>query len=153
MDIDVDFAHAGSWNADMPERTRWMRENAPVFWSEKTGAYIITRFEDVVHVSKNNELFCSGEGVLPGPLAPKIGMNDFAVTQTRPVSAMRWGKYKLLHFLEDDRSELYNLEADRGETIDLAKRAPAEAAKLKKELQAYLKEVGARMPEGMISRN
>ena len=40
------------------------------------GAFIITRHEDVVHVSKHNEIFCSGEGVLPGPLAPKIGMID-----------------------------------------------------------------------------
>jgi cytochrome P450 family 142 subfamily A polypeptide 1 len=76
MDIDVDFAHAGNWDADMPKRTKWMRENEPVFWSEKTDAFIITRYDDVVHVSKNNELFCSGQGVLPGPLSPKIGMID-----------------------------------------------------------------------------
>ncbi len=76
MDIDVDFAHADAWAQDMKERTRWLRKNEPVFWSEKTGCFIITRFEDVVHVSKHNEIFCSGEGVLPGPLAPKIGMID-----------------------------------------------------------------------------
>ena len=74
--IDIDFGHASAWNADMPERTRWLRENASVFWSEKTGAYIVTRFEDVVHVSKHNETFCSGEGVLPGRIDAKIGMID-----------------------------------------------------------------------------
>ena len=76
MDIDVDFAHADAWDQDMKERTRWLRKNEPVFWSEPTGAFIITRFDDVVHVSKNNELFSSGQGVLPGPLNPKIGMID-----------------------------------------------------------------------------
>ena len=76
MEIDVDFALADSFDAQMPERCRWLRENDPVFWSEKTGAFIITRFDDVVHVSKHNEQFCSGEGVLPGRIAVKIGMID-----------------------------------------------------------------------------
>ena len=74
--IDVDFGHASAWNEEMPERTRWLREHAPVFWSEQTGAYVLTRFEDVVYVSKNNHLFCSGEGVLPGRINAKIGMID-----------------------------------------------------------------------------
>ena len=72
--IDVDFALAESFDSHMAERTRWLRENEPIFWSEKTGNYIITRFEDVVHVSKHNEIFCSGEGVLPGRINAKIGM-------------------------------------------------------------------------------
>ena len=76
MEIDVDFAVAESFDERMPERCRWLRENDPVFWSEKTGAFIVTRFDDVVHVSKNSDLFCSGEGVLPGKTSPKIGMID-----------------------------------------------------------------------------
>ena len=74
--IDTDYGHAAAWTAEMAERTRWLRENAPVFWSEKTKAYIVTRFEDVVHASKHNDVFCSGEGVLPGKLSPKIGLID-----------------------------------------------------------------------------
>jgi cytochrome P450 family 142 subfamily A polypeptide 1 len=73
---DVDFAKAESFDEQMPERTRWLRENDPVFWSEKTGCFIITRFADVVHVSKNSDIFCSGEGVLPGRIDAKIGMID-----------------------------------------------------------------------------
>ena len=76
MEIDVDFAKAESFDERMPERTKWLRENEPVYWSEKTGCYIITRFDDVVHVSKNNDVFCSGEGVLPGRIDTKIGMID-----------------------------------------------------------------------------
>ena len=74
--IDTDYGDAAAWTDEMPERTRWLRDNAPVYWSEKTGAYIITRFDDVVHVSKRNDIFCSAEGVLPGKLSPKIGMID-----------------------------------------------------------------------------
>jgi cytochrome P450 family 142 subfamily A polypeptide 1 len=76
MKIDIDFSQASSWNAEMPERMRWLRENAPVYWSEKTQAFILSRFDDVVHVSKNHETFCSGEGVLPGRMNAKIGMID-----------------------------------------------------------------------------
>jgi len=92
------------------------------------------------------------EGKKFGSSLPKIGLNDFKVSQTRPVSALRSGNYKLLHFHEDDRVELYNLETDRSESLDLAKGAPKSAAKLKKELQRYLKEAKARMPAGVIVR-
>ena len=76
MEPDVDFAHSSSWDAEMPARLERLRENHPSYWSEKTGAFIVTRFEDVIHVSKHNEVFCSGEGVLPGAANPKIGMID-----------------------------------------------------------------------------
>jgi len=46
----------------MHQRMRWLRTNRPVFWSEKTQAFIISRYDDVVIVSKNNDVFCSGEG-------------------------------------------------------------------------------------------
>ncbi len=74
---DIDFAAAEGFDANMPERLREMREVEPVFWSELTGAFIVTRFDDVVHVSKNNDIFCSGQGVLPGRLAASaIGLID-----------------------------------------------------------------------------
>jgi cytochrome P450 family 142 subfamily A polypeptide 1 len=76
MEIDVDFAQAEFWNEEMPERMRWLRENEPVFWSEKTNAFIISCYADVVHVSKNHETFCSGQGVLPGAIDTKIGLID-----------------------------------------------------------------------------
>lgn len=76
MEIDIDFSHASSWNQEMPERMRWLREHAPVFWSEKTQAFILSRYDDVVFVSKNHDTFCSGEGVLPGRMNAKIGMID-----------------------------------------------------------------------------
>jgi len=76
MEIDVDFSHSSSWNHEMAERTRWLRENEPIFWSEKTNHFIISRFEDVTFVSKNNDVFCSGQGVLPDPRITNIGLID-----------------------------------------------------------------------------
>lgn len=48
-----------------------------------------------------------------------IGTSDFVTSQTRPHSALRLGRHKLLHFDEDDRDELYDLEADPGEAANL----------------------------------
>jgi cytochrome P450 family 142 subfamily A polypeptide 1 len=65
MDLNVDFATPEAWGPDMPERMRWLRENQPVYWSEKSQFWVLSKYDDVVHVSKNHQIFCSGEGVRP----------------------------------------------------------------------------------------
>jgi arylsulfatase A-like enzyme len=74
----------------------------------------------------------------------RIGMNDFATSQTRPHSALRLGRHKLLHFAEDDRTELYDLSTDPGETRDLAGANPERAGQLRRQLAALLMEGAAR---------
>jgi len=75
MEIDVDFNAAESWGAGMHERMRWLRENAPVYWSEKSGLWVVSTFEGVCHVSKRSDLFCSGQGVRPNN-PYKLGLID-----------------------------------------------------------------------------
>jgi uncharacterized sulfatase len=77
---------------------------------------------------------------------PTIGIDDFAVSQTRPQAAIRVGEWKLLHFFEDDRDELYHLAADLSEQRDLAGSEPARTRALRRQLDAYLRESGARLP-------
>jgi uncharacterized sulfatase len=74
-----------------------------------------------------------------------IGVNDFAISKTRPQSALRCGKHKLLWFAEDQRVELYNLESDITEQTNLADTAPETAQRLKSELRLALKRMNARM--------
>ena len=76
MEIDVDFSHASSWNSKTADRMRWLRENEPVFWSEKTNAFILSCYPEVMSVSKDSKLFCSGDGVLPDARIKNIGMID-----------------------------------------------------------------------------
>ena len=64
--VDINFAVSGNWTPDIEERITWLRENEPVYWSEKTGQWIATSFEAVSYTSKNHKIFCSGEGVRPG---------------------------------------------------------------------------------------
>jgi len=68
--------------------------------------------------------------------------------KNRPGSAIRDGKYKLILRYDDDSVELYDLEADLSEGKDLAGDLPDVAAKLRKKLETWLEETGARRPQG-----
>ncbi len=77
---------------------------------------------------------------------PRIGVEDFAVSQTRPQSAIRVGDWKLLHFYEGNRDELYHLSVDPSESRDLAASEPVQTRALRARLDAHLRTVGARLP-------
>ena len=63
-----------------------------------------------------------------------------------PYSAIRAGGWRLVHFYEDGRSELYDLANDPGEKTDLAAKEPARAAELQAMLDAWLNAVDAQFP-------
>jgi len=65
---------------------------------------------------------------------------------TTPVSSIRKANCKLLHYLEEDRLELYDLLSDPAEQDDLAGRMPDKARGLKQRLDAWRREVNAQMP-------
>ena len=66
--------------------------------------------------------------------------------QQSPGGAIRFGSYKLLEYFENGSVQLFNLQDDPGEQIDLAKREPERAKSLLSELHAWRKRVGAAMP-------
>ncbi len=64
-----------------------------------------------------------------------------------PYSAVRDGSWRLVHFYEGNRDELFDLAADQSEQTDLASREPEHVARLRKLLDTWLTEAGAQMPE------
>jgi len=64
-----------------------------------------------------------------------------------PSSIIREGDWKLIHYYEDGREELYNLRTDLQETTDLAQNYPDRVIELHTKLFDYLGEVRARFPE------
>ncbi len=66
--------------------------------------------------------------------------------RTMPVSVIRSGDWKLLHFIEDDRVELYNLKEDLGETKDVSKAQPDQARQLLTQLKTWRTTINAPMP-------
>jgi arylsulfatase A len=61
-------------------------------------------------------------------------------------SAIRKGRYKLLHFYDDDSVELYDVVSDQSEKNDLVATKPKLARELREKLEKSLKDSGAKMP-------
>lgn len=64
-----------------------------------------------------------------------------------PASVIIEGDEKLILYHETGAVELYNIRVDPGEQRDLAADRPARASELRSVLEAWLRSVGARMPE------
>ncbi len=65
---------------------------------------------------------------------------------TKPVSSIREGDWKLLHYFEDKKLELYRLGEDLSESKECSQVYPAVAARLRERLQTWLLDVGAQLP-------
>lgn len=63
-----------------------------------------------------------------------------------PGSIIRQGDWKLIHYYEDGRNELYNLTDDIGEKSDLVRAHPVRAAAMWMQLDEWLKSVDAKRP-------
>lgn len=63
-----------------------------------------------------------------------------------PSSIIRRGDWKLIHYYEDGRKELYKLPEDLSEEIDLSADYPGIVKTLDQELFSYLEQVGALYP-------
>lgn len=63
-----------------------------------------------------------------------------------PASMIRENEWKLIHYYEDGRQELYNLEADPGEQTDVFSESTDVAERMGDLLQSYLQKVNANMP-------
>jgi arylsulfatase A-like enzyme len=63
-----------------------------------------------------------------------------------PGRALRKGPWKVVYFFEEDHYELYQIEHDPEEKIDLADREVAKLYELKKLLSDWIEEMGAQSP-------
>jgi len=64
-----------------------------------------------------------------------------------PSSIIRQGEWKFIHYYEDGREELYNLQKDLEETTNVAERNPELTKQLSEQLFTFLMEMGALFPE------
>jgi hypothetical protein len=63
-----------------------------------------------------------------------------------PSSIIRDGDWKLIHYYEDGRNELYNLKIDNTESEPLNAQYPDKVELLSKKLSVWLTEAGAKYP-------
>jgi arylsulfatase A-like enzyme len=66
--------------------------------------------------------------------------------RTRPGSAIRYGKWKLHEYFEDEAFELYDLENDKGERNNLAAQMPEKLNELKGMLYKWRASINAPIP-------
>jgi cytochrome P450 family 142 subfamily A polypeptide 1 len=62
---------------------KWLRDNDPIHWDEKNQLWVITRHEDVTHMSCTPETYCSKHGVRPRIAAPMSIVSMDAPEHTR----------------------------------------------------------------------
>ncbi len=63
--MQIDILEPQLYRADPYPTYAWLRKHAPVYWDESQKLWVVSKYEDVVYVSKNPKLFCSGFGVRP----------------------------------------------------------------------------------------
>ncbi|RKZ83902.1 MAG: aryl-sulfate sulfohydrolase, partial [Gammaproteobacteria bacterium] len=73
------------------------------------------------------------------------GLSNSSLWQT-PGGAIRRGKWKLIEGFEDGSLQLFNLESDIGETMNLSSQYPGMANELLEELKAWQKSTNAPIP-------
>ena len=108
-----------------------------------------SRFDDAVNLSK-----VDGESLLPLIRDPNAKLDRRILgwhyphyyPRMTPGSAIRHGQWKLIHYYEDDRVELYDLQWDPGETIDLAQSQSDRAIQMRAKLDQWRRSIGANTP-------
>jgi len=73
--MQIDILDADMWARGPWEEFRWLRKNDPVHWDEKNQLFVISKYDDLVYISKNAQLFCSGEGTRPN-MPTKLSIVD-----------------------------------------------------------------------------
>jgi cytochrome P450 family 142 subfamily A polypeptide 1 len=61
----IDVLDPALYQGDPYPTYAWLRRNDPIHWDAKNRLWVISRYADVVKVSLNNKIFCSGEGIRP----------------------------------------------------------------------------------------
>jgi cholest-4-en-3-one 26-monooxygenase len=67
------------------EGYRWLRANAPLWWDARNELWVVSRHEDLSHISRNQELYSAAQGVRPQLDVPMsiISMDDPEHTRQR----------------------------------------------------------------------
>ena len=73
------------------------------------------------------------------------------IWRATPSAAIRAGDWKLIEYFDDGRYQLFNLENDPGEQIDLAETHPEKAMELLNKMEDWRQHTMAKMPEKIIS--
>ena len=66
---DIRILDGAFWAKEPYAELAWMRENEPLFRDEESGVWAVSRYADVLSVSRNPQTFCSSGGNRPDAIA------------------------------------------------------------------------------------
>jgi cytochrome P450 family 142 subfamily A polypeptide 1 len=64
--FDVDYLSAAAWDESAHDRMRRLRKGAPIYWASQNELWDVSKYHDIVEISRDPELFCSSQGIRPG---------------------------------------------------------------------------------------
>ena len=76
-----------------------------------------------------------------------FGITLIMETKRDPSAIIRKGDWKLIHYFEDGKNELYHLIEDMGETNNIIDQFPGKGMDLKNELENWLRSTAAKIPK------
>ncbi|MCA9132506.1 MAG: sulfatase, partial [Planctomycetales bacterium] len=118
-------------------------------------AHGVDFFPTILDLAGDTDSYAAGDGIsltplLDGQTLPPRALfwhyPHYGNQGGEPSAIIREGDWKLIHYFEDGRHELYNVTGDVGEQHDLAAEQPQRVESLWRQLQAWLQRVDARLP-------
>jgi cytochrome P450 family 142 subfamily A polypeptide 1 len=118
-DQPLDFTDSALYD-DPWELYRWLRDDSPMHRDEINDLWVVSRHVDLVNVSRNTDLYCSGEGVRPKGASELslLAMDDPEHTRVRRLVNKGFTPRQVRAILPHVRelsAELAREVADRGE--------------------------------------
>ncbi len=112
-------------------------------------------FSTILNIAGVNHIKNDGENLLPILIDQKTINRDLLFwhfphyhgSAWKPGSSLRKGDWKIVVFYENNRTELFNLLKDPGETTDVSSQFPELTNELKDQLLKQLRESGAKFPQ------
>ncbi len=128
----------------------WLTNQETIINTPATGADLFPTLLDLADIPLHPEDHVDGQSLKPlmegGELTDRAlfwHYPHYGNQGGEPHAIVRQGKWKLIHYWEDERSELYDLTIDRDEQFDLSGEETARVANMKAQLVQWLTDVGA----------
>jgi cholest-4-en-3-one 26-monooxygenase len=117
--FDIDILDPRFYD-DPWEAYRWLRANAPLWWDARNEMWVVSRHEDVSHISRHQELYSAARGVRPKVASPMsiISMDDPEHTRQRRLVNKGFTPRmvrRLADHIRELSNEIIDAIAERGE--------------------------------------
>jgi arylsulfatase A-like enzyme len=132
----------------------WMNHNGMKNNTPVTGADFYPTLLDLLRIENNQFESMDGQSLLPLLNGESLASRPlywhyphYGNQGGEPNSVIQEERWKLIHYWEDGRNELYNLESDISEQNDLTSAHPDKAEAMLAKLEIWLSEMNAAIPE------